>query len=609
MNKTIVVFANGGTMATTQTALWQYDYGQILVIQGVQLPTSYEVQFCNTGDDTTITSIGDANGVVIPDQFLQSGETIYAYIYLHTGNADGETEYKITIPVMNRAEPTDIEPTPQQESTIGQLIDALNSGVEAAEAAASHAPKIVEDYWYVWDADAGEYVNTDVQAAGVDGTDGKDGNNAWTVDAQYVRVVSGVVQAQTSHLVGPAGATVKINDIVFISDGRFCEVESTNAVTTRLSLVGDLHGADGQDGTDGRDGVGVPAGGTTGQVLKKKSNTDYDAEWADESGGGGGTSNYNDLSNKPQINSVTLSGNKSLADLGIAAASDIPTVPSAYTSTPADLGVASAGSSTKWAKGDHVHDFNSDFVTALLQIASKVAYIDGNGQTYYDALESALLHRTLSSISAVYTQSGTVYPDTSLDSLKTDLVVTATYSDSSTQTVPAADYTLSGTLTAGTSTITVSYGGKTDTFTVNVSVRYVSVENGAVSVSDGSESASTTRARTDYIPCSNRVFSIDAKINTSEVVSYAARYYDAQQNYIGHSNSVSMNPQPDHNGGYYLIDGWPVGDGTVYTDSTTLTGTCAFVRFLLRTTAGTETITNVSGTVTVDGLVYTISYS
>ena len=34
-------------------------------------------------------------------------------------------------------------------------------------------------------------------------------------------------------------------------------------------------------------------------------------------GGGGGTSDYTDLTNKPQINSVTLSGNKSLADLGI----------------------------------------------------------------------------------------------------------------------------------------------------------------------------------------------------------------------------------------------------------------------------------------------------
>ncbi|MBR6353305.1 MAG: hypothetical protein IKS25_04200 [Oscillospiraceae bacterium] len=37
-------------------------------------------------------------------------------------------------------------------------------------------------------------------------------------------------------------------------------------------------------------------------------------------GGGGGTSNYNDLSNRPQINDTTLSGNKTAADLGLAAA-------------------------------------------------------------------------------------------------------------------------------------------------------------------------------------------------------------------------------------------------------------------------------------------------
>lgn len=75
----------------------------------------------------------------------------------------------------------------------------------------------------------------------------------------------------------------------------------------------------------------------------------------------------------------------------------------------------------------------------------------------------------LVSISAVYTQSGTVYDTDSLDSLKADLVVTATYSDSSTATVTA--YTLSGTLTVGTSTITVTYSNKTDTFNVTVSAR------------------------------------------------------------------------------------------------------------------------------------------
>lgn len=34
-------------------------------------------------------------------------------------------------------------------------------------------------------------------------------------------------------------------------------------------------------------------------------------------GGGGGTTNYSELSNKPQINGVTLDGNKTSEDLGI----------------------------------------------------------------------------------------------------------------------------------------------------------------------------------------------------------------------------------------------------------------------------------------------------
>ena len=111
-----------------------------------------------------------------------------------------------------------------------------------------------------------------------------------------------------------------------------------------------------------------------------------------------------------------------------------------------------------------------DIKQALLQIAEKVAYIDEDGQEYYDGLYDALYPPAppaeLVSISAVYTQSGTVYDTASLNSLKNDLVVTALYDDQTTETVTT--YTLSGTLTAGTSTITVSYGGKTTTFNVTV---------------------------------------------------------------------------------------------------------------------------------------------
>ena len=80
---------------------------------------------------------------------------------------------------------------------------------------------------------------------------------------------------------------------------------------------------------------------------------------------------------------------------------------------------------------------------------------------------------TLTSISASFTQGqNVVYDVDSLDALKQYLTVTALWSDSSTSEVSSSDYTLSGTLTVGTSTITVSYGGKSDTFSVTVSAKY-----------------------------------------------------------------------------------------------------------------------------------------
>ena len=65
----------------------------------------------------------------------------------------------------------------------------------------------------------------------------------------------------------------------------------------------------------------IPAGGTTGQVLAKKTNADRDLEWVDQTGGGG-TSDYDQLQNRPQIGGVTLTGNKSLAALGIASTTE-----------------------------------------------------------------------------------------------------------------------------------------------------------------------------------------------------------------------------------------------------------------------------------------------
>lgn len=108
---------------------------------------------------------------------------------------------------------------------------------------------------------------------------------------------------------------------------------------------------------------------------------------------------------------------------------------------------------------------SSGVVTSVAEgTATITATANGHSATCSVTVEVA----TLSSISCVYTQSGTVYDNDSLDSLKAGLVVTAHWSNGTTSTVASSDYALSGTLTAGISTVTVTYSEKTTTFTVTV---------------------------------------------------------------------------------------------------------------------------------------------
>lgn len=146
-----------------------------------------------------------------------------------------------------------------------------------------------------------------------------------------------------------------------------------------------------------------------------------------------------------------------------------PTTLSLSNNTPQTLTatVVPSSSTVSWESSDtSVATVSGGVVTGVTNGSCTVTASSGDKTATCAVTVSGFA--TLESISAVYTQSGTVYDNDSLDSLKTDLVVTATYDDTSTATVPSTDYTLSGTLTTGTSTITVSYGGKTTTFTVTV---------------------------------------------------------------------------------------------------------------------------------------------
>ena len=122
-----------------------------------------------------------------------------------------------------------------------------------------------------------------------------------------------------------------------------------------------------------------------------------------------------------------------------------------------------------------------DVKQTLLDCLAHVGWTDAYGLERYNALESALYNGPLQSISAAFDQgSAVIYDVASLDDLRQYLTVTAYYPNSG--DIVVTGYDLSGTLTAGTSTITVTYGGKTTTFDVIVtSSTLYSLENYAFS--------------------------------------------------------------------------------------------------------------------------------
>lgn len=181
LNVTIVKFRKGNTTALS-SPLFQYDYGQIIKIEGLDLPDAYEVHFDNVIDgEEAIPQIGDADGVVVPDVLLLEPDTIYAWIFLHEGEDDGETKYVITIPVKARSKATQVIPDPVEQDVITQTIAALNTAVNKANIAIKHYPYIADTgTWFVWDVENEEYVDTGINATGPQGERGIQGETGET---------------------------------------------------------------------------------------------------------------------------------------------------------------------------------------------------------------------------------------------------------------------------------------------------------------------------------------------------------------------------------------------------------------------------------------------
>lgn len=193
-----------------------------------------------------------------------------------------------------------------------------------------------------------------------------------------------------------------------------------------------------------------------------------------------------------------------------------------------------------WSNGTTSEVASADYtLSGTLTMGSSTVTVSYGGMT--TTFEVTVVG--LTGITATYTQSGTVYDSDSLNSLKSDLVVMATYSDSSTAVIDSADYTLGGTLAEGTSTITVFYGGKTDTFNVTVT-HFVPIDytldalenvtwydNYKYNNSNGTMIASNGEHCTSKFTVQDTIYVITDTSNACEYFCYYI--WDGQDNFLG----------------------------------------------------------------------------
>lgn len=134
---------------------WQYDYGQILRLQGKSLPKAVEVHFSlsETGGDA-ITKVGvTTDGVAevqVPDELLENSNTmfnynIYAFVYIEDGTS-GSTEYRIKIPVQARPKPSDhVTPDNTDTDPFGDVVKAVNNAAERAATSEQNAKEYADN--------------------------------------------------------------------------------------------------------------------------------------------------------------------------------------------------------------------------------------------------------------------------------------------------------------------------------------------------------------------------------------------------------------------------------------------------------------------------------
>ena len=140
-------FSPGCRFTQAQGSLWQYDYGTVLHLKGLELPAAVEIHFATVErggeSETRIGTTADGiTEVKIPDALLEMAKTqdynLYAFVYLDDGKS-GQTEYKILMTVRARPKPGEEHPDTEKDHPLADAVQAVNAAADRAETAAGNA--------------------------------------------------------------------------------------------------------------------------------------------------------------------------------------------------------------------------------------------------------------------------------------------------------------------------------------------------------------------------------------------------------------------------------------------------------------------------------------
>lgn len=163
---------------------------------------------------------------------------------------------------------------------------------------------------------------------------------------------------------------------------------------------------------------------------------------------------------------------------------------------------------------------------SLLNIFQHVAYTDDQGQSYYNALYAALYADVVpASIEATIAQGyEPVCTTDTLEYVRKYITVMAHYSDGI--DVEVNDYTLSGTLTPGTATISVQYMNKTDTVSVDVTQLPTGYTHRSCVIADGTQYINSGLSEVDVkdLGIAHKVARTSTTAGSTHILS-SANYY------------------------------------------------------------------------------------